>query len=65
MLFTNPMLDVGEVRKRFNVTYPTAKGDLERLAEPGVVEILKDYSPRTYVVTRIFDVAYQELEFSG
>lgn len=64
MLFTNPMLDVGEVRKRFSVTYPTAKTDLERLSELGIVEALKDYSPRTYVATKVFDIAYQEVEFT-
>ncbi|MDX2200922.1 MAG: Fic family protein [Phycisphaerae bacterium] len=57
-LFKSPFITVIEVKKKFDVTYPTAKSYLERLVAEGVITEMKDRSLRTYVAREIFDAAY-------
>jgi Fic family protein len=57
-LLMNPFLEVAEVQRKLGVTYPTAKADLEKLVAAGVLEVLPNHRPKTFVARAIFDVAY-------
>lgn len=58
MLFNMPLIQVGDIERRCNVTYPTAKKDLEYLVEKGVLEEDEDSYPRTFYAPRLFKIAY-------
>lgn len=60
MLFSNPIVRVGDLQKRFGVTYPTAKSDIERLAHAGVLQELSGIYPRAFVARDIFAPAYDD-----
>jgi hypothetical protein len=46
------------------VTYPTAKSDVERLVQAGVLTELPNASPKTYYAPEVFAVAYDDLDAS-
>lgn len=57
-LLMNPFLEVAEVQRELGVTYPTAKADLEKLVTAGILEVLPNHRPKTFVARAIYDVAY-------
>ncbi|HEY4107348.1 MAG TPA: Fic/DOC family N-terminal domain-containing protein [Polyangiaceae bacterium] len=60
-IFTSPFVRVAEVATRLGVTYPTAKSDLDRLVQAGVLEQLPDITPKTFYAPEVFAVSYGEL----
>lgn len=61
-LFVSPFIRVTEIRDRFNITYPTAKADLDRLVEAKILRRLPRIAPKTFVAPSIFDAVYGEME---
>jgi len=62
-LFTTPVLSIPGVQQRRQVSYPTAKSDVDRLREAGILEAIKDSShPKLYYSPEIFKVAFGEME---
>lgn len=61
-IFNSPFIQVSELAKRLGVSYPTAKSDIERLVEAGILQPLPDVSPRTFFAPKVLDVAYEELD---
>jgi Fic family protein len=59
-LFSNPMIRITDAARRLNVTYPTAKSDILKLVELGILAEMRDTSPRAYVSPAIFNAAYHE-----
>jgi Fic family protein len=59
-LFTNPMILITEAARRLDVTYPTAKSDIVKLVELGILVELRESSPKAYFSRAIFDAAYHE-----
>jgi Fic family protein len=59
-LFTSPLLTIPGLVKRFSITYPTAKTDVQGLIKKGVLAELKDVRPKTFFSPEIFDIAYRE-----
>ena len=59
-LFAQPVITVMGVKQKFNVTYPTAKSDLQKLASMGIVEALDSSSLdiATYYCSPIYKVTY-------
>jgi len=57
-LFSNPVVRVTDARDRHDVTYPTARSDLKKLANAGIVELLQGAPQITYVSRLILDVIY-------
>lgn len=57
-LFLNPIISVVELAKELEVTYPTAKKDIERLVELGILSQISTISLRTYGAPHIFNIAY-------
>lgn len=60
-LFVEPIVTIADLAKMLNVTYPTAKADIEKLATSGVLAEMSDLYPKTYYAAEIFDVAYEGL----
>lgn len=59
-LFSNPMIRITDVVRRLDVTYPTAKSDVLKLVDLGILVELQNASPKTYYSRAIFDAAYGE-----
>lgn len=59
-LFSNPIIRVSEMARRLDVTYPTAKSDILKLVELGIVVELWSSSPKAYISPLIFNAAYRE-----
>lgn len=55
-----PVVTVTSVRDRFNVTYPTARSDLQILERMGILAIVKAASQITYSCPAIFGVIYHD-----
>lgn len=60
-IFYSPFVRVAALSRRLNVTYPTAKADLERLVQAGILRELPSASPKTYFAPEVFDVAYEQM----
>lgn len=61
-IFYSPFVQVAALPKRLDVTYPTAKADIERLVNAGILKELEGIRPRTFYAPEVFDVAYERLE---
>jgi Fic family protein len=59
-LFSNPILRITDVVKRLKVTYPTAKADIEKLVNCGVLAELPGVHPKAFWSREIFQAAYRE-----
>jgi len=60
-LFTSSFLRIGDVMKLLNVTYPTAKSDVERLLSIGIVTEIPDRNVRTFYSQEIVNIAYKDV----
>lgn len=60
-VFHSPFVRIVDIAKRLEVTYPTAKADVERLVEAGILKVLGNISPKTYYAPEVFGVAYEEM----
>ena len=59
-LFAVPFTQIPRLAKRFDVTYPTAKSDVEMLLEKNILSELRDMPTRTFIAHEIFAVAFDE-----
>jgi Fic family protein len=59
--FHSPFVRIADLPKRQGITYPTAKADIERLVEAGILKELSITRPKTYYAPDIFNVAYEKL----
>ena len=60
-MFIHPFAGVADVARRLDVTYPTAKSDLDKLTDVGILKLLPGHSPKTYYAPEIFDIAYENI----
>ena len=61
-IFQSPFLRIRDLSLQSNVTYPTAKADVRRLMEAGILQKLENTSPKTFFAPEVYNVAYEELE---
>lgn len=59
-LFSNPILRISDTARRLDVSYPTAKSDIEKLVELRLLEELHATYPKAFVARPIFNAAYRE-----
>lgn len=59
-LFTNPIVRITDVARRLDVTYPTAKSDIEKLVRLGILSELEGIYPKAFMARAIFNAAYRE-----
>lgn len=60
-IFHFPFVRVADLPKRLNVTYPTAKSDVDRLVEAGILKELPQVTPKTFYAPEVFNVAYEKM----
>ena len=61
-LFTSPVRTIPSVEKEFRVTYKTARADLERLVQCGILQEVPESHPRLFYAPQIVAVAFRNLE---
>jgi Fic family protein len=61
-IFHSPFVRIADLPEKLVVSYPTAKADVERLVEAGILSELKEISPKTYYAPEVFNVAYEEMD---
>lgn len=59
-LFSTPMLNVTQTAKRYDVSYPTARSDINRLMKLKILTEMPDKYPKVYYCPSIFRIAYRE-----
>jgi Fic family protein len=59
-LFSRPIVTTPQLAYQCHVTYPTAKADIDRLVEAGILTEVPDVYPTAYCAGRIMDVAYSD-----
>jgi Fic family protein len=57
-LFVSPVVTIPGVAASAEVTYPTAKSDIARLVDLGILKEGADKTPKYFFSPRIYDVAY-------
>lgn len=61
-LFDSPIVAIANLPERLGITYPTAKADIKKLANLGIVDELPDYYPKTYYAPEVYEIIYEGLE---
>jgi Fic family protein len=64
LIFHSPFVRIPDLANRLNVTYPTAKSDVTRLVQVGILKELPIQPTKTFYAPEVFDVAYGELNTS-
>lgn len=59
-LFITPISVVSWAARTHDVTYPTARSDLKKLEQAGIVRRLRDASQITYYCPQIFTITYED-----
>jgi Fic family protein len=60
-LFVNPYITISDLARRNNVSYPTAKSDVDFLVKNGILSPLEHLPKKTYVAHEIFKIAYENV----
>lgn len=59
-LFHTPVLQIPPIARYFDVTYATARADIDRLARLDIVVPLENIRQKTFFCPAIFDIIYQD-----
>ncbi|TWT85881.1 Adenosine monophosphate-protein transferase SoFic [Posidoniimonas polymericola] len=60
-LYQTPVVTIASLPEAYQVTYPTAKADVEKLVKLEILSEWPDKHPKTYYAPEIFDIAYEGL----
>lgn len=61
-LFSSPLITVNQYKRKFDVSYPTARSDLKKLEAAGIVQSLDGMEQITYYCIPIYRITYEEIE---
>lgn len=59
-LFSNPILRITDVARRLDISYPTAKADVDKLVAAGILVELENVYPKAFYARDVFGAAYSE-----
>jgi len=59
-LFATPIVTVIDIKERFQIHYQTAKTDIDRLVEAGILAEMEGMSPKSFYARRIYQIAYSD-----
>jgi len=59
-LFTSPVVSIPSIASRFGVNYNTAKSDIQRLLDAGILQELSDLRPKSFYAPEVMRVAYSD-----
>ncbi|MDA0832962.1 MAG: Fic family protein [Planctomycetota bacterium] len=57
-LFCEPVVSITSIQRKYGVTYHTAKADLERIQEAGIITELANIRPRAFFARDLMAIAY-------
>jgi Fic family protein len=60
-LLVLPVIRIPQIARKFDVTYPTAKADVERLMTAGILQELEKAAQKTFYSPEIVEITYAEL----
>jgi hypothetical protein len=60
-----PFVRISDLTQKLSVSYPTAKADVERLVQAGVLKELPGSYPKTFYAPEVYNVAYEALDDIG
>jgi len=61
-IFHSPFVRIADLPDRLDVSYPTAKSDVERLENAGILREVPNVYPKTYYAPEVFSIAYEKLD---
>jgi len=61
-IFYSPFIRIADLPKILDVTYPTAKADIDRLVEIGILSELENIAPKTFYAPDVFNAAYDKMD---
>jgi Fic family protein len=61
-LFVTPVVTVASIKKQLNVTYHTARSDLERLQKSGILTEMQGIQPRSFFARELMQAAFTPQE---
>jgi cell filamentation protein, protein adenylyltransferase len=59
-VFDTPIVVIRKLHKKYNITYPTARSDLKKLEDAGILKILEGAPQITYYCPEIFRITYAD-----
>ena len=62
-LFNSPLVTIPSVAKHCSTSYHTARSDINRLIELGILFELTDSRPKNFFAKKLFNVAYVSSDF--
>ena len=60
LLFSNPMVQVSNLKKKLNKSYPTVQSDIDRLVKAKILYPVNGVRPKAYYSPEIMNIAYRE-----
>lgn len=64
-LFAQPVITVARMASRYEVSYPTANSDIQKLVKVGILKDLPGVYPKTYCAPEIMAIAYKSDDGKG
>lgn len=59
-LFISPVVQIPQIVNRCEITYPTAKSDIDKLCSVGILSEMTEQSVKTFLCPDIIDITYGE-----
>ena len=57
-IFRSPVVTASSVARDFSISYHTARKDLDKLVELGILDLMENARQRTYIATELVRIAY-------
>lgn len=61
-VFDSPFVRVADIQRRLGVQYNTAKSDLSKLVDTGILRELPDVTPKTFYAPKVYEACYSDLD---
>jgi len=58
LLFTSQMLTIPSLKKEFGISYATARSDIKRLEDSGILREIQEVRPRSFYCPELMKIAY-------
>ena len=59
-LFITPIVQTSRLAKRFDIRYPTAQKDIDKLVDSGILIMLSNTRPKTYINVDVFKIIFED-----
>jgi hypothetical protein len=59
-LFLSPIVKITKIAKEHDITYPTAKADIDKLVGVNILAPLDSMAQKTFCAPEIFEITYRD-----